>query len=144
VIDIRPVGKGKTALKYLAPYVFRAALSNKRLVRFDNGQVTFRYKPSDTSKWQQTTLPAEAFIQRFLMHVLPKRFVKVRYYGLFSPRQRHTLEALKKLFHTAQQTLFASSNSSDLCPAPRELRCPQCGGPLVFIRKLMPEKWRPP
>ncbi len=71
VIDIRPVGKGNTALKYLAPYVFRVAISNRRIVKFWDAQVTFRYQKSGSKHWQVQTLPAERFISRFLMHVLP-------------------------------------------------------------------------
>jgi hypothetical protein len=143
VIDIRAVGKGKTALKYLAPYLFRVAISNKRLVNFEAGRVTFRYKPSDTGKWQTQTLPVEAFIQRFLLHVLPKRFVKLRYYGFWNPRQRQQLDYLKELFHAAE-ALPASSTTEDLGETHRELRCPKCGGPLVFVRILLPQKCRSP
>ena len=72
VVDCRPVGKGETALKYLAPYVFSVALSNKRILKAQDGQVTFRYQDGETKQQRRCTLSAEAFIQRFLQHVLPK------------------------------------------------------------------------
>jgi len=82
------VGNGQHACQYLAPYIFRVALSNNRIVRLANDQVAFRYRASDTGQNKLCTLPAEEFIHRFLQHVLPKAFVKVRYYGFFSPGRR--------------------------------------------------------
>ena len=81
VVDCRPVGKGESALKYLAPYVFRVALSNKRILKVEHDRVTFSYQNGETKQQRTCTLPVEAFIHRFLQHVLPRGFVKVRYYG---------------------------------------------------------------
>ncbi len=96
VVHCQPVGNGLTAFKYLAPYIFRVAISNRRLVKVEDDQVTFRYRASDTGETKFCTLPAEKFIHRFLQHVLPKSFVKVRYYGLFSPGHRQQLTALRQ------------------------------------------------
>ncbi len=71
----------------LAPYIFRVALSNNRLVKVENDQVSFRYY-DNKGKRRYCTLPVEKFIRRFLQHILPKGFKKVRYYGLFSPAKR--------------------------------------------------------
>ena len=84
VVHCQPVGGGVRALKYLAPYIFRVAISNKRILRLAEGKVTFRYRTSDTDKLTTCVLPAEEFIRRFLQHVLPKGFVKVRYYGFLA------------------------------------------------------------
>ena len=94
VAHCQPVGRGETALKYLAPYVFRVAISNNRIVKVENERVTFRYRPSGRRQDKYCTLPVDEFIRRFLQHVLPKGFVKVRYYGLFSPGQRPLLQSL--------------------------------------------------
>ncbi len=96
VVHCKPVGNGSTALKYLAPYVFRVAISNRRLVKLENDQVTFRYRTTDTGQLKLCTLSAEAFIHRFLQHVLPKGFVKVRYFGFFAPGCRKRLAALRQ------------------------------------------------
>jgi hypothetical protein len=85
VVRCKAVGNGRTALKYLAPYVFRVAISNRRLIKLESDQVTFRYRATDTGKLKLCTLSAKEFIHRFLQHVLPKGFVKVRYYGFFAP-----------------------------------------------------------
>ena len=87
VVDCRPVGSGLSALKYLAPYIFRIALSNNRIEQVANDAVTFRYTEGKTGAQKRATLPVDTFIGRFLAHVLPKGFVKVRYYGLLRSEQ---------------------------------------------------------
>ena len=96
VVHCLPLGNGLTAFKYLAPYIFRVAISNRRIVKVEEDQVTFRYRASDTGETKFCTLPAEKFIHRFLQHVLPRSFVKVRYYGLFSPGYRPYLTTLRQ------------------------------------------------
>jgi len=103
VVQSQTVGDGQAALKYLAPYIFRVAISNKRLVKVAEGQVTFRYTPTGSNKSKLCTLPAEEFIRRFLQHVLPKGFVKVRYYGLFAPGQRHRLKQARELLRAVPE-----------------------------------------
>jgi hypothetical protein len=66
VVNCRPVGSGVNALKYLAPYIFRVAISNKRILKLEDGKVTFRYRASDTGRLRTCTLPAKEFIRRFL------------------------------------------------------------------------------
>ena len=76
VVHCQPVGCGRHALTYLAPYIFRVAISNKRILKLADGKVTFRYRTTDTGKLRHCTLPAQEFIRRFLQHVLPRGFVK--------------------------------------------------------------------
>jgi hypothetical protein len=94
VVHCQPGGNGVSTLKYLAPYVFRVAISNKRILKLEDGKVTFRYRTSDTGKLRTCTLPVEEFIRRFLQHVLPKGFVKVRYYGFLSSGLQQRLATL--------------------------------------------------
>jgi hypothetical protein len=96
VVHYQPAGSGQTALKYLAPYIFRVAISNKRILKLEDGKVTFRYRASDTGKSKVCTLSAQEFIRRVLQHVLPRGFVKVRYYGYLSPGRRPTLASLRQ------------------------------------------------
>lgn len=70
------VGSGLNALPYLAPYIFRVALSNNRLLKLEYDRVTFRYRDTETGAEKRCSLGAEAFIRRFLQHVLPHHFVK--------------------------------------------------------------------
>ncbi len=94
MVHCQPVGKGLGALKYLAPYIFRVAISNNRILKLADGKVTFRYRTTDTGKLETCTLPTEEFIRRFSQHVLPKGFVKVRYYGFLASGCRQQLAAL--------------------------------------------------
>ncbi|MCX6903522.1 MAG: transposase, partial [Verrucomicrobia bacterium] len=82
VVHCQHAGHGEKALDYLGRYVFRVALSNSRLERFADGQVTFRYRDNRTQQVKRVQIPAPEFIRRFLLHALPKGFVKVRSYGL--------------------------------------------------------------
>ena len=85
----KPCGTGQDAvLRYLARYVFRIAISNARLLAMDDTHVTFRYKVRQTGGWQTERLEGVEFLRRFLLHVLPKGFHKVRYYGLWHPAKR--------------------------------------------------------
>jgi hypothetical protein len=81
VVHCKPVGDGTSALKYLAPYIYRVALTNNRIEKQENGQVSFRFKNSNTDQWETEILSAFDFSHRFLQHVLRKGFVKIRYYG---------------------------------------------------------------
>src|SRR5215471_19285850 len=94
-IHCRHAGSGEKVLDYLARYVFRVAITNSRLERLENGEVTFRYRDNQTQQLRHTTLPAEQFIERFLQHVLPKGFVKVRSYGLWSAAQKELLAQIQ-------------------------------------------------
>jgi hypothetical protein len=84
VVDSQSVGGGENSLRYLARYVFRVAISNNRIVSFDQRSVTFRCKDSETRTWQTRTLDGLEFIRRFLQHVLPTGFMKVRHFGFLN------------------------------------------------------------
>jgi hypothetical protein len=147
VVHCKAVGNGRTALKYLAPYVFRVAISNRRLVSLENGQVTFRYRSTDTGQLMLCTLSAEEFIRRFLQHVLPKGFVKVRYYGFFAPDCRKSLAALRRQLEQKYPgnlgVLETTPEPADSDPQPK-LCCPSCGQPMLFRCEIKPTGRCPP
>jgi len=145
VVDCRAVGSGQAALKYLAPYIFRVALSNNRIVGVADDQVTFRYTVGETGERRTCTLGALAFVQRFLQHILPKGFVKVRYYGLFRVGARQALARLRgRLWLQAGlAALGAPPCAPSAGSAARELRCPTCGQVLRLEREL-PRQRAPP
>jgi hypothetical protein len=146
-VQCKAVGNGRTALKYLAPYVFRVAISNRRLVQLENDRVTFRYRTTDTGQLKLCTLSAEGFIHRFLQHVLPKGFVKVRYFGFFAPGCRKRLAALR---HQLEQEYPENLGESKATPEPADstpeskLCCPRCGQPMLFQRTIQPTGRCPP
>jgi hypothetical protein len=144
VVDLEPVGSGQAAFKYLAPYIFRVALSNNRILKLENGLVTFKYKDSATKQFKTAELPSQEFIRRFLQHVLPPRFVKVRYYGLLSSAQRPLLLQARQLL-MAIKSKPISAPTADLKTSPPKppITCPQCRGPLTLLGTL-PSRGRAP
>jgi hypothetical protein len=148
VVHCKAVGDGQTALRYLAPYIYRVALSNRRLVRMQNSgqmessQITFQYHTSDTGQLKRCTLSAEKFIQRFLQHVLPKGFVKVRYFGFFGASVRSRLLALQQILPKARSPIQTDPVPAQ--PPPSARLCPSCGQPMLFQRTLSPTLCRSP
>jgi hypothetical protein len=110
-----PFGGTEQVFRYLGRYSHRVALSNSRLVSLENGIVGFRYKDyRDADRWKVMRLAAEEFIRRFLLHVLPKRFVRIRHYGLMAGRNvKGRLQEARRLLREAAPTreLLAS-----MCP----------------------------
>jgi len=130
-----PFGGPEYVLHYLARYTHRVAISNHRLVAFQNGQVTFRWKDyAHGNKKRKMTLTADEFLRRFLWHVLPKGFVRIRFFGFLANRRRATLLPI------CRQVLAARPPSSSACPAPAQpptsWPCPRCGGPMIIIERL--------
>jgi Putative transposase len=152
VVHCKPVSNGQAALKYLAPYIHRVAISNRRLIScvhhgsMEASQVTFQYRASDTGQLKLCTLSVESFMHRFLQHVLPHGFVKVRYYGFFGASVRSRLMLLQQCLskasnpeqseETALETVVAETRSKILCP--------KCGQPMLFQRDIQPSTCRSP
>ena len=132
-----PFGGPQQVLKYLARYTHRVALSNSRLVVLEEGRVTFRYQDyADGHKRKAMTLPAEEFLRRFVQHVLPKGFVKVRHYGLLANRCREErLQRCRRLPLAAPPAAPAQVGAAAVAPAPRP-SCPWCGGERIVRRAL--------
>jgi Putative transposase/Transposase zinc-binding domain len=149
VVDCRPVGSGLSALKYLAPYIFRIALSNNRIEQVANEMVTFRYTEGKTGVHKRATLGIDSFIGRFLAHVLPKGFVKVRYYGLLAAGKRHLLKEVRSLLALQQAVAppacgVAQSEPLVVTPEPDAHRCPSCGQLMQLIQTVPPKRQQPP
>jgi len=136
----KPYGTGKDAvLRYLARYVFRVAITNHRLVSMDESHVTFRYKDRDTDQWKIERLEGIQFLRRFLLHVLPKGFHKVRYYALWHPckRDRQARARLLLELTTTPATDSAAVLMADMLDEALEqnvrasqdhgVKCPTCG-----------------
>ena len=144
VVHCEPVGSGEEAFRSLAPYIFRVAISNNRIVKLDDGHVTFQYKESATDQTQFCTLTAEEFIRRFLPHVLPDRFIKVRYYGLLSPANRHVLNRTRP-WRAASAIATKTTGKHPCVKQPIDApRCPHCGSILILVQPLRPNTRSPP
>ncbi len=132
-----PIGGPEQVLKYLARYTHRVAISNHRLVKLADGRVTFRYHDyTDARKEKLLTLSAEEFLRRFVQHVLPKGFMKIRHYGLLASRQREArLRQARKLL--LPKLALQAGASNDIKPA-EPARCPQCGSVRRVRGELLP------
>lgn len=141
VVHCQAVGSGVAAFKYLAPYIFRVALSNRRIHRFAGGKVTFSYRDSRSGETRSCTLGAEEFIRRFLQHVLPRGFVKIRYYGFFSSGTRRLLAVIRRLLGRFRATTLSRQQTKR---DRRELKCPACGKEMRWLQSLQPRVRSPP
>lgn len=128
VVDVQPVGSGEAAIKYLAAYVHHTALGAERILQEEDGEITFQYKERADQQWHPLTVPAMEFLRRFLQHVLPPRFQRVRYYGWRSAAAVAQWERIVSL-------LAWTGPAAAPPPVPDPPRCPHCGGPLVWLRE---------
>jgi len=149
VVDCKAAGSGRQVLNYLARYIFRVAISNSRLERFEHGEVTFRYRDNRSQQLHRVTLPAQKFIHRFLQHTLPRGCAKVRYYGIWSPTCRAQLEQARTLLAAAATSAAVdavphSPPTAPAAPVPAPARCPHCHlGQLLQLRVLPPQREPP-
>lgn len=129
-----PFGGPHHVLHYLARYTHRVAISNRRLIRFENNQVTFRWRDyAHGNKKRKLTLSAEEFLRRFLLHVLPGNFVRIRFFGFLANRHRAELLPLcRTLLHESKSVVQSKPD-----PVERPLfRCPRCATPMVLVERM--------
>ena len=136
VVDVRRVGNGKAALKYLAQYVFRVAIAPKRIVRVTDTQVHFRYRRSGEKKERVCTLGIFEFMRRYLQHVLPHGFTKVRHYGFMAANCRVPMQKIRELICVLYEILKEQLTEE---PAKKKKNwiCRTCGG-LIRWREFIP------
>jgi len=137
-----PFGGPEAVLAYLSRYTHRVAISNSRLIRFDDTSVTFRwkdYRAKGRDRQKVMTLATDEFIRRFLIHVLPSGFHRIRHYGLFANggRAENFAHARKLLDAEPQQDEIDLTTEADE-PASPSLPCPCCGGPMIIIETFEP------
>jgi len=135
----RPFGGPMQVLKYLSSYTHKVGISNRRLVSYDGKNVTFKYRDrADDNKEKTMTLPVKLFIERFVMHILPKRFVKIRFYGFLSNRfKKRNIELINDILDKTMGDTF------DALPAIYSIRisgnslCPVCKkGHFADVKKI--------
>ena len=130
-----PFGGPEYVLQYLGRYTRRVAISNHRLVSLANGQVTFHWRDSAHNNEQKLmTLALDEFLRRFLLHLLPKGFVRIRHFGLLANRRRSTLLPLCfAALGTVPMQIEPETSTQESDPL---WRCPKCGGPMAVIERL--------
>lgn len=152
ILHVTAWGNGEQAvLDYLARYVFRVALTNARIVSLDDGTVTIQYKERKTGRSRTCRLSGHEFMRRFLQHVLPRGFHKVRYFGLWHPAHRQDADRVRQMLQLQATPrpdpppdfVVAPITPSGAEPMPpmKPLICPRCRqGRLIFIRTLSPRQ----
>jgi predicted Zn-ribbon and HTH transcriptional regulator len=137
-----PFGGPEHVLRYLARYTHRVAISNHRIVNFADGKVTFRWKDyAHKNKQRLMTVTAEEFLRRFLLHTLPRGFVRIRFCGFLANRRRgELLPVCRQLLQVASPTQNSIAPETSDSGAPGAWLCPHCGGAMVLIEKLTPQQ----
>jgi len=131
----RPFGGPQAVLAYLSRYTHRVAIANSRLLALDHNSVTFKckdYRSKDPDRYKTMTLGIDEFIRRFLIHVLPKGFHRIRHYGLFArPACAANIARARQLLAASQNQI--ASVAADNLEEPPVDRCPCCGGRMIVI-----------
>ena len=137
----RPFGGPQHVLHYLARYTHRVAISNHRIVNLADGNVTFRWKDyAHKSKQRLMTVTAAEFLRRFLLHTLPRGFVRIRSCGFLANRRRGELLPLcRRLLETCPLQRWTTPTASEP-KLPCAWLCPQCGGTMAVIKRLTPHQ----
>jgi hypothetical protein len=137
----KPFGGPEHVLQYLSRYTHRVAISNHRLLGMEDGRVTFRWKDyAHGSRKRKMSLTAQEFIRRFLLHVLPRGFVRIRHFGWMANRNRTRLAATcRSLLQAEGDRQIAPTPSSLLSPG---RRCPRCGAPVVVVERFTANQLR--
>ncbi len=128
VVHCKAVGAGDKALTYLGRYLYRGVISEKDILRCENGQVTFRYRDSKTQRIKTRTVSGEHFLWLLLQHVLPKGLRRARNFGLLHPNSRHKIRLIQLIRRVNPATCI------DALPARPQVHCPCCGGVMNIIR----------
>jgi hypothetical protein len=133
----RPFGGPEHALRYLGAYTHRVAISNHRLIALEGNNVTFRWRDSaHGNKKRLMTLPVDEFLRRFLLHLLPRGFVRIRNFGFLANRRRARLLPLcRQLLHDSAGN-FSTTTSQPVQHAAPLWRCPVCGGAMHFLERI--------
>lgn len=135
VVDVKNVGNGSAALKYLAQYVFRVAIAPSRIVTVTATHVTFRYQPSGQKGWKRCTLEIIEFMRRYLQHVLPRGFTKVRHFGFMSPNSKTPLQRIRELICVLYERVVGVAAPEK---EKKPIACRHCSGGILRYLEFVP------
>jgi hypothetical protein len=136
VLNVRAVGDGQSSLKYLAPYVSRVAISDKRIKKVTDTHVTFEYKPSNSQNYKNMELPVMKFIHRFLQHTLPTGFMKIRHYGFMHSNcatKTQTIRELICVLYEVIKDMVDESPGDKIRKAIKLFSCKHCEGIMIMV-----------
>ncbi len=135
VVDSQAIGNADNSIRYLAPYVFRVAISNSRIVKVEDRFVYFKYRKHGSKQIKTMRLKVMEFIHRFLQHVLPSGFMKVRHFGFMNPNCSIPHKKVVKLIEDRTGETLPKIEPSE--PPPLQY-CSDCGGELVYLWSIIP------
>ena len=136
-VNAQAVGEAGNCLKYLARYVFKVAIAESRIKSVDDTHVSFTYRKVHSHRTRTMRLPIFAFLHRFLQHVLPTGFMKVRHFGFLSPSFGMPFEEIRARIELAQGFNVRPPAAIEV-PKPQPLRCPHCGATLRYRCTISP------
>ena len=137
-VNCQAVGNSEYSIKYLSRYVFKVAISNSRIIKVEDHKVFFKYRKPRSRRWRTSKLDVMEFIRRFLQHVLPTGFMKVRHYGFMHPSSSVPLSTISSLIELAYG-FDVKTPSKEIEPLP-PITCPDCGGRLRYRGSILPCK----
>jgi len=140
VVHCKSVGDGRHSLKYLGAYIFRVAISDARIVSYDGQHVVFKYQKVGSSRWRTLKVSAFEFIRRYLQHVLPHGFMKVRHYGFLPHNFRVPLQRIRELICVLYETLRNQLPKVRMPQKKKPLRCRQCHQPMHWLMFIPPSR----
>jgi len=135
-VNCQAVGNSEHSIKYLSRYVFKVAISNSRIVKVEDRQVFFKYRKPKTRRWRTAKLDVMEFIRRFLQHVLPTGFMKIRHYGFMHPSCSISLDEISARIELAYG-FNVKTPDKKIEPLP-PITCPDCGGILIYLGSILP------
>ncbi len=135
-VNIQAVGCGRHTVRYLSHYVFKAAISDYRIDAFEDGRVTFLYRKTGSNRDRRITVGASEFIRRYLQHVPPTGFMKIRYYGFMNANSSVSSDLIQALIEL--QRGFEGEIQQPTEAVERTLYRPDCGGKMTYRFSVLP------
>jgi hypothetical protein len=139
IVNCQAVGAGQRSIKYLAAYVFKVAISNSRIVKVENRRVFFKYRKHNSNRWRTMSLEVIEFMRRFLQHVLPTGFMKIRYYGFLHPASSVKLDKIAALIELAFG--FEITTPKIVLEPPEPMTCKSCNANLILRSYVLPFRY---
>ncbi len=138
IVNCQAIPTSEHSIKYLAAYVFKVAISNTRIIKVENRKVFFKSRKNKSNRWRTMALDVIEFMHRFLQHVLPTGFMKIRYYRFLHPAASVSLDKIATLIELAFG--FEIVTPKTVRQPPKPILCSDCGAKLVLRATLLPLK----
>ena len=143
VVHCKAVGDGRHTMKYIGAYVFRVAVSESRIVNYDGQSVRIKYQKVGSSKWRYMQIDVFEFMRRFLQHVLPTGFMKIRHSGFLSPNFKVPIQKIRELISALYEVLRKCPVKVRAPSKPKPLKCTHCHTVMKWVLFVPPVRCIP-